>query len=114
MNNNIQKARQFIDCFNEKFPQRGGCCCFPNIIMPTGPTGSATVTVGTTTTGAPGTEASVTNSGTATNAILNFVIPQGPTGPTGIEGPTGPTGPTVNPKKWHNLFFQNLGCQLIL
>ena len=31
-----------------------------------------------------------------------------------LVGPTGPTGPTVNPKKWHNLFFQNLGCQLIL
>jgi len=48
---------------------------------PTGPAGAdgeaATVTVGTTTTGAPGTEASVTNVGTATDAILNFVIPAG-------------------------------------
>ena len=38
---------------------------------------SATVTVGTTTTGEPGTQASVTNVGTDTAAILNFVIPAG-------------------------------------
>ena len=37
----------------------------------------ATVTVGTTTTGAAGTSASVTNSGTTTAAIFDFVIPQG-------------------------------------
>lgn len=48
----------------------------------TGPTGTAaTITVGTVTTGDPGTEASVTNSGTLEAAILDFVIPQGPTGP---------------------------------
>lgn len=92
LNNNIQKARQYIDCFNQQNPHIGGCCCFA--ISPTGSTGSATVTVGTTTTGAPGTPASVTNSGTATNAILNFTIPQGITGPTGSTGSTGPTGPT--------------------
>ena len=65
---------------------------------PTGPTGAtgvaATITVGTTTTGDAGTDATVTNSGTAEAAILDFTIPQGPTGPTGIEGPTGPTGAT--------------------
>lgn len=60
---------------------------------PTGPAGAATITVGTTTTGDPGTNASVTNSGTNENVILDFVIPAGPTGPQGIQGPTGPTGP---------------------
>ena len=61
----------------------------------TGPAGeAATITVGTTTTGAPGTDAVVTNSGTATNAILNFVIPRGETGATGPQGPTGATGAT--------------------
>ncbi len=35
------------------------------------------ITVGTTTTGAAGTNASVVNSGTNTNAILDFTIPQG-------------------------------------
>ena len=49
----------------------------------TGPTGPATITVGTTTTSAPGTSAIVTNTGTNQNAILNFTIPRGETGPTG-------------------------------
>ena len=59
--------------------------------------------VGTVTTGAPGSEAEVSNSGTAEAAVLDFVIPQGPTGPIGptgpeglpgIQGEAGPTGPT--------------------
>ena len=53
---------------------------------PTGPTGAtgeaATVSVGQTTTGDPGTEAAVTNSGTPQNAVLDFVIPKGETGST--------------------------------
>lgn len=60
---------------------------------PTGPQGPATITIGTTTTGDPGTNASVTNVGTNENAILNFTIPAGVTGAQGIQGPTGPTGP---------------------
>ncbi len=60
---------------------------------PTGPAGPATITVGNTTTGDPGTRASVTNVGTNENAILNFTIPAGVQGATGPEGPTGPTGP---------------------
>ena len=43
---------------------------------PQGPAG--TVTVGTTTTGEPGSNASVENVGTPENAILNFTVPQGP------------------------------------
>ena len=53
------------------------------------------MTVGNVTTGAPGTQATVTNSGTTTGAILDFAIPQGITGPTGAEGATGPTGATA-------------------
>ena len=61
----------------------------------TGPAGlNATVTVGTTTTGAPGSNANVTNSGTGNQSILNFTIPRGATGATGATGPQGPTGPT--------------------
>lgn len=59
--------------------------------------GGTTVTVGTTTTGAPGTNASVTNIGTATAPILNFTIPRGATGPTGATGPQGPQGLQGNP-----------------
>jgi hypothetical protein len=43
-------------------------------------------------TGAPGTNAAVVNSGTATNPILTFTIPRGDVGATGATGPTGPTG----------------------
>ena len=61
---------------------------------PRGRDGAGTITVGTTTTGDPGTNASVTNSGTAQNAILNFTIPRGETGATGAQGPQGETGAT--------------------
>lgn len=60
----------------------------------TGPAGqNATVYIGTTTTGAPGSQASVYNSGTENNAVLNFTIPQGQKGDTGATGATGPQGP---------------------
>lgn len=44
---------------------------------------AATISVGTTTTGTPSTPASVTNVGTSSSAVLNFVIPKGETGPAG-------------------------------
>jgi hypothetical protein len=44
---------------------------------------AATITVGTTTTGAAGTNAIVTNSGTSSAAILNFTIPRGADGSGG-------------------------------
>jgi hypothetical protein len=59
----------------------------------TGPSG--TVSVGITTTGAAGTSATVTNSGTSTAAVLNFTIPRGDTGATGAAGPTWNTTETV-------------------
>ena len=63
---------------------------------PTGPQGepgtAATIAIGTVTTGDPGTEASVTNSGTANAAIFNFTIPQGLQGQQGIQGPQGVQG----------------------
>lgn len=59
----------------------------------TGPQGpAATIEVGTTSTGYPGTNASVTNSGTSSAAVLNFTIPRGDKGETGPTGPTGPDG----------------------
>jgi len=65
--------------------------------------GGTMLSVGTTTTGAAGTTASVVNTGTATAPVLNFVIPQGakgdpgnqgPMGFQGMAGPEGPIGPT--------------------
>ena len=57
---------------------------------PTGPQGeigpagaTPTLTIGTVTTGDPGTEASATITGISPNFVLNLTIPQGPTGPVG-------------------------------
>ena len=51
-------------------------------IGPTGADGlTPTLTIGTVTTGAPGTDAEATITGTAPNYVLNLTIPQGPTGP---------------------------------
>ena len=44
------------------------------------------------TTGEPGTDAAVTNTGTSAAAVLNFVIPRGEKGETGAKGDTGATG----------------------
>ena len=52
---------------------------------------AATIKVGTVTTGAAGTAATVTNSGTASAAVLNFTIPQGAKGEKGEHG-SGATG----------------------
>ena len=97
-------------CYDSKNPNCGCCpppppmptCCFqgpPGVTGAVGATGAtgatgmaATVQVGTTTTGAPGTNASVTNTGTESNAVLNFVIPAGTTGATGANGATGADG----------------------
>ncbi len=54
---------------------------------------AATVSVGTTTTLDPSYDANVTNSGTASDVVLDFEIPQGFEGPEGPQGPEGPTGP---------------------
>ena len=53
---------------------------------------AATITIGSVTESAPGGDAGVTNSGTASAAVLDFVIPRGETGPTGATGATGPAG----------------------
>ena len=51
----------------------------------TGPQGEAgatpSLTIGTVTTGAPGSQATASISGTAPNFVLDLTIPQGPTGP---------------------------------
>lgn len=80
---------------------------------------SPTVSVGTTTTGSAGTDATVTNSGTDTDVTLDFTIPQGVTGDTGPSGPanslsigtvsTGATAATITgtaPNQTLNLTLQ--------
>ncbi len=60
---------------------------------PSGANGAAaSVQVGTVTTGAPGSSASVVNAGTSSAAVLNFTIPAGATGAQGQAGATGAQG----------------------
>jgi hypothetical protein len=59
-----------------------------------GPAGPANVlTAGTVTTGAAGSSAAVTITGTSPAQTINFTIPQGIQGIQGEQGPTGATGP---------------------
>ena len=53
---------------------------------------AATIMVGTTTTSAPGENASVVNSGSSSAAVLDFTIPRGAQGPQGVQGQQGIQG----------------------
>lgn len=62
-----------------------------------GDTGNAaTISVGTVTTGEPGTDANIVNSGTIYDAVLDFTIPRGDKGDKGDKGDTGATGNGVS------------------
>lgn len=64
-------------------------------VGPPGPPGqAATIQVGTVQTGQPGTNATIINSGTTSDAIFNFVIPRGDTG-IGTQGVPGPPGESI-------------------
>lgn len=83
---NIQPTPNFIVELNEQGPQG-----------PRGPQGiqgekgdkgdTGELSIGTVTTGEAGSQASVVNVGTSTDAILDFVIPRGDQGIQGIQGP---------------------------
>ena len=61
----------------------------------TGATGqSANISIGTVTTLSAGSNATVVNSGTSMDAVLDFGIPRGDTGDVGPQGPQGPKGDT--------------------
>lgn len=60
---------------------------------------AGTIRIGTVTTGEPGSEASVTNSGTVSDAVFNFTIPRGEKGEKGEGGGSGGgTSVTVDTK----------------
>ena len=77
-----------------------------NLVLPKGDTGStgatgatgpkgdaaATISVNSTSTSAAGTSATVTNVGTSSAVLLDFVIPRGADGAQGATGPAGPAG----------------------
>lgn len=52
---------------------------------------AATIQIGTVTTGAAGSQAAVTNTGTANAAVIDFTIPQGAPGADGVGIPAGGT-----------------------
>ena len=55
-----------------------------------GPKGdAATIALGSCATGEPGTEVVITNTGTSSAAVFNFVIPRGSAGPQGPQGKPG-------------------------
>jgi len=88
------------------FPARWGVLAAAGVAGPTGPAGAAaTVSVGTVTTGAAGTQASVTNSGTASAAVLNFAIPQGAPGANGSGGGGGGTSGIPFASMYHAVSF---------
>ena len=64
---------------------------------------SATVTIGTVTTGEA---ASVTNAGTATNAVLNFVLPAGGSGNNGLHTEIRTVPVTVNAQSIQTVEFE--------
>ncbi len=66
---------------------------------------SASVSVGAVTTGAEGTNASVTNSGTLIDAILNFVIPRGDSGLSGTIS----IGTVTTGAEGSSVIIQNVG-----
>lgn len=70
----------------------------------TGPAGgAATVSVGTVMTGPAGSQASVTNSGTTSAAVLNFTIPQG--APGSSSGTGGGSGGVSSAAFFHAVSF---------
>lgn len=86
---NIQPTPNFIVELNEQGPQgpRGpqGVQGIQGEKGDKGDTGE--LSIGTVTTGEAGSQASVVNVGTSTDAILDFVIPRGGQGIQGIQGP---------------------------
>lgn len=87
---NLDEIRRRIECEQENMPRQSCCCGTRPPIVP----GTPSITIGTVTTGEPGSEAAASITGTAPNYVLNLTIPQGEIGPQGPIGETGPQGET--------------------
>ena len=83
---NFNELRKKIECEQQNMPKQT-CCCG------TRPPAATTFTIGTVTTGDPGSEADASITGTSPNFVLNLTIPQGEQGPQGIQGVQGEVGP---------------------
>jgi hypothetical protein len=93
----------------DEYPQTWAVLAQAGGAGPSGPGGvagpAATVSVGSVTTTAAGTQASVTNSGSNSAAVLNFSIPQGA---AGSSGGGGGSGSAVSPLSvYHDVSYNN-------
>lgn len=94
INKDIEGINTALEAKQDKLTAGTNITIEGNVISATGGSGSTiSVAVGQTTTGAAGTNASVTNSGTESALVLDFTIPQGPKGDKGDTGAAGPRGP---------------------
>lgn len=94
INKDIEGINTALEAKQDKLTAGTNITIEGNVISAAGGSGSTiSVAVGQTTTGAAGTNASVTNSGTESALVLDFTIPQGPKGDKGEPGAIGPTGP---------------------
>ena len=80
----VAVANGFVGTVEEWLESLGG--------DPGNPGTAGTITVGTVTTGAPGTDVEVENVGTASAALLNFTIPEGQPGEDAVGGGSGAWG----------------------
>ena len=67
------------------------------------------LSIGSVTTGAAGSNASASITGTSPNFKLNLTIPRGNTGATGATGPQGPSGVYTGPLKPTTSYWQGFG-----
>lgn len=94
INKDIEGINTALEAKQDKLTAGTNITIEGNVISAAGGSGSTiSVAVGQTTTGAAGTNASVTNSGTESALVLDFTIPQGPKGDKGDTGAVGPRGP---------------------
>ena len=94
INKDIEGINTALEAKQDKLTAGTNITIEGNVISAAGGSGSTiSVAVGQTTTGAAGTNASVTNSGTESALVLDFTIPQGPKGDKGDTGAAGPRGP---------------------
>jgi hypothetical protein len=75
---------------------------------------SPTITVGTVTTGAPGTDVEITNTGTSVEAVFDFIIPRGDTGAVVARSTANVTTPSIaDSDNWTGTIELAVGYRLL-
>lgn len=89
-NNEFSEMQQIEEILSSQNPNEEkkdiqSCNCWKANDCNNSMSSNSTIKIGTVRTGAPGTCATVTNSGTSTNAVFNFMIPRGVDGVSSIN-----------------------------